>query len=70
MTPPDWGLHLAAQLDELRADGSVVEVIAPGDDADRMFGPNAMDPSLRPAAARAGYDQGTALAELISEAWR
>jgi NTE family protein len=48
----------------------VVEVIAPGDDADRMFGPNAMDPSLRPAAARAGYDQGTALAELISEAWR
>jgi NTE family protein len=70
MTPPDWGLHLGAQLEELRMGGSRVEVIAPGRDSEHMFGPNAMDPSLRPAAARAGYDQGTALAELTNEAWR
>jgi NTE family protein len=32
-----------------------------------MFGPTAMDLSLRPAAARAGHDQGGALAEHLAE---
>jgi hypothetical protein len=35
-----------------------------------MFGANAMDLSLRPPAARAGYDQGRALAEQLTEFWR
>jgi NTE family protein len=35
-----------------------------------MFGANAMDLSLRPAAARAGHDQGRALAEQLAEFWR
>jgi NTE family protein len=35
-----------------------------------MFGANAMDVSLRPAAARAGYEQGRALVERIAEFWR
>jgi NTE family protein len=35
-----------------------------------LFGANAMDLSLRPAAARAGYDQGKALAEQLTEFWR
>jgi NTE family protein len=35
-----------------------------------MFGANAMDLSLRPAAARAGHDQGRAIAEQLTEFWR
>jgi NTE family protein len=67
--PREWGTHLAAQVDELRAGGSRVETIFPDSNSEHMFGVNAMDPSLRPPAARAGYDQGRALAELI-EFWR
>jgi NTE family protein len=35
-----------------------------------MFGANAMDLSLRPPAARAGHNQGDALAKQLSEFWR
>jgi NTE family protein len=35
-----------------------------------MFGANAMDLSTRPPAARAGYHQGRALAEQLTEFWR
>ncbi len=38
--------------------GSRVETMFPDSNAEHMFGANAMDLSLRPAAARAGYDQG------------
>ena len=69
-TPVDWGMHLATQVDELRAHGSSVETIVPDSEAEHMFGANAMDLSLRPPAARAGYDQGTALAERLTEFWR
>ena len=70
LTPPEWGMHLATQVDELRARGSRVETIFPDSDAEHMFGANAMDPSLRPPAARAGYDQGTALAGQLAGFWR
>jgi NTE family protein len=70
LTPLDWGTHLAAQVDELRARGSKVETIFPDSNSEHMFGANAMDLSLRPAAARAGYDQGRALAEQLTEFWR
>ncbi len=70
LTPLQWGMHLATQVDELRARGSRVETIFPDSNSEHMFGPNAMDLSLRPAAARAGYDQGTALAEQLTEFWR
>jgi NTE family protein len=46
-----------------------VEIISPEADAEHMFGVNAMDVSLRPAAARAGYDQGSALAGRLTEFW-
>ncbi len=69
-TPLDWGLHLAAQVDELRASGSRVETIFPDSDSEHMFGANAMDLSLRPAAARAGHGQGRALAGQLTEFWR
>jgi NTE family protein len=68
--PREWGTHLAAQVDELRAGGSRVETIFPKSNSEHMFGANAMDLSLRPPAARAGYDQGRALAERLTEFWR
>jgi NTE family protein len=67
--PRDWGMHLAAQVDELLASGSKVETIFPNRDSDHMFGENAMDMSLRPAAARVGCDQGSALVEQLSDFW-
>ena len=70
LTPLDWGMHLATQVDELRARGSRVETIFPDSNSEHMFGADAMDPSLRPPAARAGYDQGRALAEQLTEFWR
>jgi len=70
LTPVDWGMHLATQVDELRARGSRVETIFPDSNSEHMFGANAMDLSLRPPAARAGYDQGRALTEQLTEFWR
>lgn len=69
-TPLGWGMHLSAQVDELRALGSRVEAIFPDSDSEHMFGANAMDLSLRPPAARAGYNQGKALAGQLTEFWR
>ena len=69
-TPLEWGMHLAAQVHELRARGSRVETIFPDSDSEHMFGANAMDLSLRPPAARAGYNQGRALAEQLTDFWR
>jgi NTE family protein len=69
-TPVDWGTHLATQVDELRAGGSRVETIFPDSNSRTAFGDNVMDPSTRPPAARAGYNQGRALAEQLTEFWR
>jgi NTE family protein len=68
--PLAWGMQLATQVDELRAGGSGVETIFPDSDSKHLFGANAMDPSLRPAAAQAGHDQGSALAGQLTEFWR
>jgi NTE family protein len=68
--PLAWGMHLAAQVDELRAGGSRVETILPDSNSCEAFGGNMMDLSSRPPAARAGYDQGRALAEPLTEFWR
>ena len=70
LTPVDWGTHLATQIDELRPRGSRVETVFPDSNSEHLFGANAMDLSLRPPAARAGYDQGRALAEPLIEFWR
>jgi len=68
--PLDWGMHLAAQVDELRAGGSRVETILPDGNSREAFGSNLMDLSTRPPAARAGYNQGRALAGQLTEFWR
>jgi NTE family protein len=67
--PLDWGMQLDVQVDDLRAGGSRVETIVPDSGSEHLFGPNAMDLSLRPAAARAGYDRGRGLAEQLTEFW-
>ena len=68
-TPVEWGTHLATQVDELRAQGSRVETVVPDAAALTAFGDNMMNPATRPPAARAGYDQGRAVADLVSELW-
>jgi NTE family protein len=68
--PLEWGMQLAAQVDELRAGGSRIETILPDSDSLSAFGTNLMDQSTRPAAARAGYEQGRALAGRLTEFWR
>jgi NTE family protein len=70
LLPLEWGTHLARQVDELRAGGSSVETIFPDSRSEHMFGPNSMDLSLRPPAARAGYDEGRARAEELTGFWR
>jgi NTE family protein len=70
LAPLDWGTQVAAQVEELRARGSRVETIFPDSNSEHMFGANAMDLSLRPPAARAGYDQDRALAEQLTDFWR
>ncbi|MGO4535238.1 patatin-like phospholipase family protein [Leifsonia sp. 2MCAF36] len=69
LVPAGWGTHLAAQVDALRAAGSRVETIFPDAEAEHLFGPNAMDPTLRPAAARAGHAQAASLAPRIAAFW-
>src|SRR3984885_7042277 len=68
--PLEWGMHLAAQADELRAHGSRVETVLPDGDSRNAFGSNMMDLSPPPPAARAGYSQGRGLAEQLTEFWR
>ena len=68
--PVEWGIHLAAQVDALRARGSRVETILPDSNSRNAFGVNLMDLSTRPPAARAGYNQGRAVAEQLTEFWR
>lgn len=68
LAPDDWGISLADQLAALRAAGSAVETVFPG--SEELFGENAMDVSLRPAAARAGYEVGRARAADLTPFWR
>jgi NTE family protein len=63
-------MQLAAQVDELRARGSRVETIFPDSNSRNAFGDSMMDLSTRPPAARAGYDQGRAVAEPLTDLWR
>jgi NTE family protein len=51
-------------------DASRIETIFPDSNSRNAFGVNVMDPSTRPPAARAGYNQGRALAEQLTEFWR
>ncbi|MGN6482983.1 MAG: patatin-like phospholipase family protein [Thermomicrobiales bacterium] len=67
--PLHWRMHLAAQVEDLRAAGALVEVIMPDRESEHLFGVNAMDPALRRAAAQVGYRQGKAHAKRLSAFW-
>lgn len=67
--PPAWGMQLDAQVAELRALGSRVETVLPVEASEHLFGANAMDGSLRPAATRVGFEQGAVLAERLRGWW-
>ncbi len=69
LLPLEWGTHLAAQVTDLRARGSRVETVFPDGAAEHLFGADAMDLSLRPTAARAGFQQGCDLAERLMAFW-
>ncbi len=64
------GADLASQVEALRKQGSRVEVITPDADSRAAMGTNQMDLSTRPPSARAGYNQGRALAKQLTEFWR
>jgi NTE family protein len=68
--PAAWGMQLAAQVAELRAGGSAVETVFPDAASRDAFGPDMMDQSRRPLAARAGQEQGRALADALGRFWR
>jgi NTE family protein len=63
-------MQLVAQVDELRAGGSRVEMILPDGNSLNAFGTNLMDLATRVPAARAGQGQGRALAQQLTEFWR
>jgi NTE family protein len=67
--PVDWGMQLAAQVDELRAGGSRVETVFPDGSVRDLFDAGALDPATRAPAARAGHLQGTALAGRLRAFW-
>jgi NTE family protein len=69
LAPRQWGLQLSAQLDELRAGGSRVEVIEPDEHSLAAFGDNMMDPSTRPSSARAGFALGRTVAGRLVDLW-
>jgi NTE family protein len=67
--PLEWGMHLAPQVAELRAQGSGVETVFPKAYVEHLFGVNGMDVSLRPEAARSGFEQGRGLADRLRGFW-
>lgn len=67
--PLAWGMHLAAQVDELRAGGSRVETLFPDSGAGDVFDANALDPATRRPAALGGHEQGRAVADRLADFW-
>jgi len=61
--------RLDTELQTLRDSGSRVELITPDSGSKRAFGFNLMDARRRPAAAKAGLQQGRNEAERLRVAW-
>jgi len=60
---------LQAEVEQLRATGSQVEVIVPDAEAIERFGPNLMDPTRRAGALEAGIRQGKETLAQIQGVW-
>ncbi|MGE7438509.1 MULTISPECIES: hypothetical protein [Kitasatospora] len=69
--PHAVGPHPSAQQQaaELSGDGAQVILLSPDRAARRAMGRNPADDTRRPAAARAGHAQATALAASVAELW-
>ncbi|MFJ8812479.1 patatin-like phospholipase family protein [Amycolatopsis thermoflava] len=57
------------QVAALRRDGAAVLVVAPDAAAAEAIGPNLLDPTVREAAARAGFDQAARAVAEVSAVW-
>lgn len=62
--------QLDAEIEELRAAGSTVELILPDAQAQEAFGPNLMDPARREPAAEAGLRQGAEVSARLASLWQ
>ncbi|HEX3918346.1 MAG TPA: patatin-like phospholipase family protein [Caulobacteraceae bacterium] len=60
---------LEQELQSLRDGGARTELILPDDASVAAFGANLMDGRVRPAAAKAGIEQGRALAAALKDVW-
>lgn len=60
---------LEAEMEALRDAGSRVELVTPDDTSQSAFGLNLMDARVRPAAAKAGLEQGRAMAGALEGVW-
>lgn len=60
---------LNRELQVLKDAGGKVELITPDDASGEAFGGNLMNPKHRPAAAKAGLEQGRALASSLKAVW-
>lgn len=69
LLPAGWGAHLDEQMRELRKSGSRVEAVFPDSGSAHLFGANALNPTLRPPAAQAGYERGLAAASTVNALW-
>ncbi|GHG43456.1 patatin [Sinomonas cellulolyticus] len=67
--PLEWGMQLAAQVEELRAGGSAVQTVVPDRAALDAFGGNMMNLAARKPAARAGFEHGRALGKELAAFW-
>ncbi|GII97838.1 NTE family protein [Sediminihabitans luteus] len=67
--PLAWRMQLAAQVEELEAQGTAVEVVGPDAAALDAFGDDMMNLAARAPAARAGHAQGVRVAGRVAELW-
>jgi NTE family protein len=67
--PPEWGVHLAAQIERLTAAGSVVEVVRADEASVAAFTDNLLDPATRTPSGLAGVAQGRAEAARVARLW-
>jgi len=62
--------RLAHEVARLRAAGSRVLVVRPDEATVAAIGPNPLDPSVRGAAAKAGFEQAESVSAAVAEVWR
>ena len=61
--------RMEEELETVRASGSRLELVGPDAASMAAFGFNLMDYTRRPAAAKAGYEQGKAAAAKLQLLW-